>query len=352
MNRRHLIKAFQVAKRTRVNADLWKYGCNKFRALRLRKTHSTEVAFPSNMMIELSNHCNLHCITCAREYAYGKQMDKGYMPLEKARAIVDELYPYLDSIGLTGMGETFLYPELKEIASYIKEKKKSIVISLSTNANIPRFMERVEAAIPFLDTIQVSTDGIGAVYESVRINASFKALEENLRQLVPLARKYKVDVMLNTVITRETYRQMADLVKFADDMGIRYLNFTYFNLACVTNVDKSYYELYQTSEFREALVAVDKASRQHPRVEVTGLDFPGSPSFQKCPFPWSHFYVTWDGYMVPCCAKPFPKELNFGNVFEEGVMEILNNERYQSFRRLWQSNHTPAFCKKCHFVEL
>lgn len=352
MDRRRFLKILQVAKRTRINADLWKYACNKYRGLRLRRAHSTKVAYPSTVMIELGNHCNLHCITCPREYAYGKEMNKGYMPPERARAIVDELYPYLDSVGLTGMGETFLYPDLRAIASYIKKKKKSIVISLSTNANIPHFMEKVEAVIPFLDTIQVSTDGMGEVYESVRRKASFETLKANLQRLVPLARKYKVDVMLNTVLTRETYRQMAALVEFAEQMGIRYIHFTYFNLACVTDEDRDYYALYETVEFQHALVAAKEAARRHSQVEVTGLDFPGSPSFQKCPFPWSHFYVTWDGYMVPCCAKPFPKELQFGNVFEEGVMNVLNGKAYQSFRRLWQSNRTPAFCEKCHFVEL
>ncbi len=352
MNRRHIFKALQIARRTRINSDLWRYGSNKFRSLRLRRSHSTEVAFPSNVMIELGNHCNLHCITCAREYGYGKQMDKGYMPLEKACAIVDELYPYLDSVGLTGMGETFLYPDLTAIASYIKAKKKSIVTSLSTNANIPRFMEKAEAAIPYLDTIQISTDGLGGVYETVRKNASFATLENNLQQLVPLAKKYKVDLMLNMVITRENYHQMADMVEFACQLHIPYLNFTYFNLACVTNTDRNYYTLYQSPEFLESLRQVRKCNRKFPQVYVTGLDFPGSPSFQKCPFPWSHFYITWDGYVVPCCAKPFPKELHFGNVFSEGVMGVLNSKSYQSFRRMWQSNHTPSFCEKCHFVEL
>lgn len=352
MNRRHFLKALQIAGRTRFNGDLWKYVCNKYRAVGLRRSQSTEVAYPSNVMIELGNHCNLHCITCAREYAYGKQMDKGYMLLGQARAIVDELYPYLDSVGLTGMGETFLYPQLKEIASYIKSRKRSIVISLSTNANIPHFKEKAEAVLPFVDTIQVSTDGIGEVYESVRINARFDVLKENLGWLVPKARQHKVDVMVNMVLTRENYHQMADMVRLMDELGIRYVNFTYFNLACVTNLDRSYYRLYETPEFHSALAAVREEARKHPQVEVTGLDFPGSPSFQKCPFPWSHFYITWDGYMVPCCGKPFPKELHFGNVFERGVMPVLNGESYHAFRRLWQENTTPSFCEKCHFVEL
>jgi radical SAM protein with 4Fe4S-binding SPASM domain len=56
--------------------------------------------------------------------------------------------------------------------------------------------------------------------------------------------------------------------------------------------------------------------------------------------------------MTPCCAKPFPKELNFGNVFETSLMESLNSKEYRQFRRMWYQNITPEFCKKCYVVEM
>ena len=56
-------------------------------------------------------------------------MNQGFMKPEQVYKIVDEIYPYLDSIGLTGLGETFLYPELLEVCKYIKEKRKDLVMS-------------------------------------------------------------------------------------------------------------------------------------------------------------------------------------------------------------------------------
>ena len=56
--------------------------------------------------------------------------------------------------------------------------------------------------------------------------------------------------------------------------------------------------------------------------------------------------------MTPCCAKPFPKELNFGNVFETSLMQCLNSKEYRQFREMWYKNETPEFCKKCHVVDL
>jgi MoaA/NifB/PqqE/SkfB family radical SAM enzyme len=89
----------------------------------LKARKSTRVAYPSTVMLELSAHCNIHCTVCPREYGYGREMDKGYMPAPKAMGIIDQLWPYLDSIGLTGMGETFLYQDLEAIVDYIRKKK-------------------------------------------------------------------------------------------------------------------------------------------------------------------------------------------------------------------------------------
>ena len=46
------------------------------------------------------------------------EMDKGNMNTESAKKI-KKAWPYLDSVGLTGMGETFLYKEPEEIVNCV-----------------------------------------------------------------------------------------------------------------------------------------------------------------------------------------------------------------------------------------
>ena len=351
MTKRHFLLAFQILLNTRPDMDLLRYIVNKIKYFCRSKYTNTTVVYPSTIMLELGNHCNLHCMTCARENEDGKRMDKGFMKVVQAKKIIDELYPYLDTIGLTGMGETFFYEELKEVASYIKKKKKSIRISVSTNANFPNFIDKVELAIPYIDTIQVSMDGIGDTYEAIRCGGKFAPFEENLEKLISITKQHHVNLMLNLVITHLNYHQMPDVVEFAANRGIPFLNFTYYNLAC-SPYDVSYYDMFRTSPFVDVLAKTKEEVKKHKKLEVTGLDFPGAASFQKCMFPWGHYNITWDGYVVPCCVKPFPKVLNFGNVFENGVMSVLNSESYQQFRKMWQNNTKPEFCNKCHFVDL
>ncbi len=333
-------------------ASFFKYSGNKIRHYRLKATNSTRVAHPSTIMLELSAHCNIHCTICPREYDYGHQMDKGFMDPGQAKKIIDQTWPYLDSIGLTGMGETFLYPQLEEMVDYIREKNKGIVISASINAYAPKTEEYALRLKDKIDTIQVSIDGLEEVYNKIRLGSDFKKFASNLHMLAGILKGSSTDLMLNMVVTKENYFQMDKLLAFANSTGIRYVNFTIFNLAAVTGIEASYYEFYQSEEFLAAKNALEAAKKEFPRIETTFWETNPEKGFRNCPFPWTHFYICWNGEVAPCCAKPFPKELSFGNAFERPLIEILNNKDYRNFRKLWQQNTTHPFCHKCHFIDL
>ena len=352
MNQRKFKKLLKRISNLPTNKFLFLYGINKIKHFYYKLTKSTKVAYPSTIMLELTNHCNLACTICPRVYDYGKNMDKGIMTVEQAKKIIDEVVPYLDSIGLTGMGETFLYNHLEEIINYLKNKNKGVIITLSTNAVVPDFIKKVSPLINKVDTIQISIDGINEVYESIRINSNFNLLDNNLKQLVELSKNSTTDLMLNMVVTKENYIHIPDLVKYASKTGIRYLDFTLLNLASVTDIDRDYYKFYSSGEFLSVLRELDDIAKQFPEVLITNRNFKTENSFQKCPFPWTHFYICCNGLVTPCCAKPFPKEYNFGNVLEKGVMSVLNSDKFRDFRTLWLKNEAPRFCNKCHFLDI
>jgi radical SAM protein with 4Fe4S-binding SPASM domain len=350
MNRRRVKKAIKRISGLPLNRSLRKYLINKINHFWLRIIRSTKVAFPSTVMLELTTHCNLSCTICPREYDFGKDMDKGNMSVDQVKKVIDELFPYLDSIGLTGMGETFLYKDLEEIVDYIIKKNKGIIISLSTNGIAPDFISKASNFVNKFDTIQISVDGLDDCYDSIRKNASFKEFDANLKALSGLCQGTSTDLLLNMVVTRENYTYMPLMVQYAADTGIEYVDFTLFNLASVTGTDTSYYDFYKSDEFLKIVGSLDETSRRIPDVRVTKRDFYTASGFRKCPYPMDHFYISWNGYIPPCCAKPFPKEMNFGNVKNNRIIDLLNCEEFSDFRKLWNANITPGFCEKCHFI--
>jgi len=299
-------------------------------------------------MLELSAHCNLKCTICPREYGYGEEMDMGLMETNNAKKIIDELVPYADSIGLTGMGETLMYKNIGEIVDYIKLKNKGIVISISTNAVLPKTIEKVKSLINKIDTIQISIDGIDEVYNHIRVGSDFNLFKDNVQQIVELARNSNTTIMLNMVVTKENYYHMAEVALFAKKVGVKYVNLTIFNLACITGVDIEYYDFYQSESFHSE---IERLNANIQGLEITWSGLGNEKGFQTCTLPWSHFYICWNGEVAPCCAKPFPKELSFGNVVNDGVMNVLNGDSFRGFRNKWLKNETPDFCKKCHFID-
>lgn len=352
MNKRKIRKALKRIKYLPKNKYFFLYLLNKIKHFYLKFIKSKKVVYPSTIMIELTNQCNLSCTICPREYKYGKEMDKGMMDIKQAKKIIDEAWPYLDSIGLTGMGETFMYKQLEEVVDYIKNKNKGIIISVSTNAVLPNFIEKVKSLIGKIDTIQISIDGLENVYNSIRLGSSFEQLNKNLNILSELAHNSSTDLMLNMVVTKENYKHMPNLIKYADEIKIKYVDFTLFNLASVTDYSIDYYSFYESTDFLKVLSELEIKIQNTKNVIVTEKNFKTNNSFQKCPFPWTHFYITQDGYVPPCCAKPFPKEKNFGNVFNSTLIKTLNSEEFLKWRELWLKNETPNFCNKCHFVNI
>ena len=313
-------------------------------------TKSTKVAYPQALAIEITNQCNLHCITCARQYRYGKQMDVGYMDIDLLKNIVDQAYPHVGFISLTGLGESLLYKDIASALSYIKSKNRGIVTGMSTNASLTATERIVRDIRCDLDIIQISIDGIGDVYNSVRKDGDYDTFLENVRKIVAVGTTSGIDVMFNVVMTRENSHQLTELIDLAREIGVNSVNLAPFNITS-TDYEISYYEFFQSREFRDSYHRALERARQYSDLELTYWRSKRSgQGFRSCPSPWSNFYVTWDGYVVPCCVKPFPKELNFGNLNNRPLIECLNDAGFREFRKMWLENRTPEFCNECIFV--
>ena len=330
--------------------DLIWYTHNKLNQIKLSRSNSLEVARPSSVMIELTNICNLKCITCAREYQFGKAMKTGLMDYDLLKRIVDELYPCVDSIGLTGLGETLLYNKLPQAVDYIRNKSKGIITFISSNAHLNNIEKKIEPLAGKIDTLQISIDGIGEVYNSIRHKGDFDFFRNNLEKIGNIVRGTRTDLMLNAVIFEKNYHQMTEIIEMAASLNIAYVYFNSMNLVA-TDWPTDQYSFYLRDEFKTELKkAIDLAVNSN--VELSIFDFNTPPGFPKCGFPWNHFYITWDGYVVPCCAKPFPLELNFGNVAEDSFLQRLNSDSFKHFRKLWRKNQTPEFCQGCHMTDI
>ena len=276
-------------------------------------------------------------------------MDIGFMPLDNAKNILDQMMPYLDSIGLTGLGETMMYPHLLDVLKHIKKRKPSIVTTVSTNAHFNGYLNKVTPLLPYLDCIQFSVDGCDKVYEQMRPGTNFAEITKNICQTIAISKN--TEFMINFVISKDNYHDMRNIIKYAKKMNIMFVNFNVMSIKAMPKQTFDYYSFMKSNDFKEAVI--------HPEMEITGLVFNDNEQqeeakkdnqnngFRTCMSMWEYPYITWDGYYVPCCGKPFPKLLNFGNVFENDLMSVINSSKAQAFRKLWQKNVPHKFCHNC-----
>lgn len=354
ISKRKLNRIKQIVANLRFDSGLVGFAMNYARRLVFGLMPAKRpMPWPTTFALELTNRCNLHCTMCPREHAWGKTLKLGQMDTALAKRLLDQGLPYAKSIGLTGMGETFFASNLLEVARYAKERKPSVVVFVSTNANFPGFIDKAAPVLRYIDTLQVSIDGTGATYDGIRLGGRFDDLLRNLERLVPMARREGTDLMFNMVIHRGNYHSMADVVELASRLGVLYVNFNYINLVSMPDANSDEYDFFKTERFQSHLAEFRKECYKYPEVEVTGLDLPQRTGFGKCPLVTDHFQINADGEVPPCCAKPFAEVWSYGSVADgRSLIEVLNSERAKEFRAHLGAGTVPGFCRGCHFVEL
>jgi MoaA/NifB/PqqE/SkfB family radical SAM enzyme len=71
------------------------------------------------------------------------------------------------------------------------------------------------------------------------------------------------------------------------------------------------------------------------------------PGQDRCDWPWTGAYISFQGYMMPCCMVATPELVNFGLAGPGNLEEVWNGSGYQEFRYQLSSPQPPEMCKMC-----
>lgn len=325
------------------------------------------VKLPTNVQIEPVGQCNLRCEMCPIQFRkdgppYGPL---AFMKFEVFTGIVDQ-FATMEELHLQGLGEPMMHPRFFDMVEYAAKRG----VSVSTNSNLTLLNDRrAERCVTSrLGYLQISIDGSTAeTYERIRVRAHFDRVVANIERILAARRRLQSEtprLRLVMVMMRRNLHELPDLVRFAHRYSIESI---FVQHLCHDFGEATLPEQYlPMRDFvqRETLLEEDPARIEHyfgearkvarelhidlrlPSARIR-LHPPNTPGPQRCDWPWTGAYFSYQGYAMPCCMVSTPDRINFGNISDLGAEGLWNGPRYQEFRAQLSSDEPPDVCRSC-----
>ena len=280
---------------------------------------------------EITNFCNLKCLTCNRSEVVDTPQ---HMTLPQWEKLLDGLKHHpIREAKLQGLGEPFLHPEYPEICAAFKKVFPDTFLVTATNGQY-RITENFHRALTYLDEMYISIDGFGDSYERDRPPAKWDKLLEFLDQIATMDRK-GCTVVVNYVVTPKNVDDIAPVMELARQHKIETV---WLNIAQSWSEDRMADNRFSPEQI---------AHLQHYSANVKGR----SPwTYSDCFWPIKGLYVTVEGDVKVCCLNNSTESL--GNLYRHSIEEIRSTQRFQDIRLGCQTNQPTDHCQTCSYYEL
>jgi radical SAM protein with 4Fe4S-binding SPASM domain len=161
-------------------------------------------------------------------------------------------------------------------------------------------------------------------------------------------RRKRPEVKVNTVVCSTNYHELPAIIDLARDIGVGMVQFVnVITFESTSSLDTSGVQREVQAKFQEAL---ERARQAGILVKIELFD---KLPVQQCDFPWKRNFVTYDGYVHPCCYttqtgdRMAQNQRSFGNLTHQSYAEIWQGDVYARFRQKMQAGILPSACEHC-----
>src|SRR3972149_2700137 len=188
---------------------------------------------PKFVQISFTNHCNLSCKMCIRNYI---DVDRRYMHWEDFTRIVDKLNG-VEQISLAGMGESLTHPLLFDAIKYCKIK--GFKVQLTTNALLLERIETVGRLIQSgIDSLSFSLE---SVLEDYKIGHNNTKSVKNIERLIEMKQKFKSNtpkIVIQPILFKDKVKDIYEIIKWSAKKDIDRINIVRVDLRFVQNMKR------------------------------------------------------------------------------------------------------------------
>jgi radical SAM protein with 4Fe4S-binding SPASM domain len=299
------------------------------------------------LQIEPTNRCNLHCSICSHAlFGVSKQKD---LTFPEFKTILDKFNNNVKRIFLQGLGEPFLNPKLNEMISYACGRGLFIYTTTNANALTEKIIQGMILA--GLNELRISIDTFDStLYENIKSGGKLKRVIDAIKLINQKKKEHGVSypvLRLNTVLMKETISGLAQVIEMAALLGI--VEVSLIPLVVHGNglaTEEHNVSVLSIDELGSLILQAKHRAKEHGIELVSGISterHPDAMAIEQFVIPkcYHSMYVQSNGDLSPCCNMP----LNFGNIFKEGLTDILNGEKIRTLRNFIQQNK-PS-CHDC-----
>ncbi|MFN8236843.1 MAG: SPASM domain-containing protein [Chitinophagales bacterium] len=186
---------------------------------------SDATTYPTQMSFEISDLCNYECVMCNENFSSLIRKNRAKLPPLKLRypdAFFEELKEFIPHLKITTFigGEPLLIKQYFTIWEMILKDNKDCLMHIQTNGSYlpPRFLEMLESG---QFDLGVSIDGITKeTFESIRINANFDEVQQNIRTLKSFADRGKISMNINFCPLTLNWKELPGMVEYASSLAV------------------------------------------------------------------------------------------------------------------------------------
>ena len=284
---------------------------------------------PGQIIIELTNACNLRCPVCPTHFAMKRT--RGLMDFGLYKSIIDEFKneKIKPDIVMNFAGEPLLHPEVDKFVRYAAENGHKTFISTNATRLSEELSEKLIRA--GLSDIHLCLEGITKEsHEVYRRGSSFETVKKNIENFVAVKKKRlkeKPFVAIQTLLTSFSENEVDDIIKWAKNIGADAINLKTLSMGSYTTEEMK-------EEYKYLLPTKKEFLRKSSDVNKT-----------LCSWPLRYAVVYWNGELGLCCVD-FDNTVKLGNIKEKGFLSAFFSDgvvkkRKTGFRKSF------GLCKKC-----
>lgn len=298
---------------------------------------------PRDVVLSLSNICNLNCIYCEGQTPLlGQNLNKikrNMLDFESIKQIISEFYVLgVENVLIIGSGEPTMHPNFMEIFSMIQKLGMRInLYSNGLNLN-KKLIEEISKFENWEATFSISASDY-ETYEKLHPGIKvedFKRMKENIKYLCSLNPDKIIYIL--SVVNSLNYDKLEDFVYFAKELSVKKIKLQMVRVDYKIGTDFLKLDEKQLKELPEKVKRVRNiAEKNNIEIrgdlfhELSGLNERGYWSdfseTNPCYAGWMMSFVTEDKKINFCCGRK-----TVDSIENKSFYKVWNSKTYNDFR--------------------